>query len=80
MIKNYFVRIKTGLVAVITIIVVMSMVSVIGNKTQALAFHTPEELTRLHDMMQSQPYDTNTFLQPAVVVVAATVTILIRFH
>ena len=61
MIKNYFVRIKTGLVAVITIIVVMSMVSVIGNKTQALAFHTPEELTRLHDMMQSQPYDTNTF-------------------
>lgn len=63
MAKNYFVRFKTLFIGGIALLAVILIASLAGNPAEARprAFHTDAERARLHDMLQSQPYDTNTY-------------------
>jgi hypothetical protein len=61
MAKRYFSRYKALFTAFLAIILVICMANMSGQKAEARKFHTPEETARLIDMLQSQPYDTNTF-------------------
>lgn len=61
MAKRYFFRYKALFTAIIAVILVICMATMSGQKAEARKFHSPEETARLIDMLQSQPYDTNTF-------------------
>jgi hypothetical protein len=61
MAKRYFSRYKALITAIIAVILVVCMANMNGQKAEARKFHTPEETARLIDMLQTQPYDTNTF-------------------
>lgn len=60
MAKRYFFRFKALIAVGIAVVLVVCMANMNGQKAQA-RFHTPQETARLVDMLQSQPYDTNTF-------------------
>lgn len=61
MVKNYASRFKAFLVVGIAVIVVVFAATYSSNTAEARTFHTASERARLHDMLQSQPYDTNTY-------------------
>ncbi|MDQ3109974.1 MAG: T9SS type A sorting domain-containing protein [Bacteroidota bacterium] len=61
MAKKYFSRFKTFIISFIAVVLVVCMANMNVQKAEARKFHSPEETARLIDMVQSQPYDTNTF-------------------
>lgn len=61
MAKRYFFRYKAFITALIAVVLVVCMANMNVQNAEARKFHTPGETARLIDMLQSQPYDTNTF-------------------
>ncbi|HLG03799.1 MAG TPA: T9SS type A sorting domain-containing protein [Bacteroidia bacterium] len=54
-------RSKIWLVAGLFLFVVCLLVGFNDQSAEAKTFHTDEERARLHDLLQAQPYDTNTY-------------------
>src|SRR5574337_939662 len=62
MVKNYLLKFKSVFVIGIAVTIVLVLGSLSGEeKAHARHFHTDAELARLHDMLQTAPYDTNAY-------------------
>jgi hypothetical protein len=57
--KRYFQRFKSVIISIIALIIVSSIAGI--DTAEARHFHTSAELARLHDLLQTAPYDTNTY-------------------
>ncbi|MBI3510904.1 MAG: T9SS type A sorting domain-containing protein [Bacteroidetes bacterium] len=61
MAKTYFFRFRKFIILILAVSLVIMGANIRNMKAEARTFHTPAELARLHDMLQSQPFDTNTY-------------------